>query len=73
MVSIGIVLGLIGAFALTRLFASLLLGVGTTDSVTFIGVVILLVAVALLAVTYRPIVRLALIRWWPYAMNERSR
>jgi macrolide transport system ATP-binding/permease protein len=49
MVFIGIGLGLMGAFALTRVFASLLLGVGTTDSVTFVGVAVLLVAVALLA------------------------
>ncbi len=49
MVLIGIVLGLTGAFALTRLLASLLLGVGTTDPVTFVGVAILLVAIALFA------------------------
>jgi predicted permease len=49
MVLIGIVLGLAGAFALTRALGSLLLGVGTTDSVTFVGVAVLLVAVALLA------------------------
>jgi putative ABC transport system permease protein len=49
MVFIGIVLGLAGAFALTRVLASLLLGVGTTDSVTFAGVAVLLIAVALLA------------------------
>ena len=49
MVCIGIVLGLAGAFALTRVFASLLLGVGTTDSITFVGVVVLLAVVALLA------------------------
>ena len=46
---IGVVLGLAGAFALTRVLGSLLLGVGTTDSVTFIGVPFLLVVVALLA------------------------
>ena len=49
MALIGIALGLVGAFALTRALASLLLGVGATDSVTFIGVTALLVAVALLA------------------------
>ena len=49
MVLIGILLGWVGAFALTRVLASLLLGVGTTDSVTFVGVPVLLVAVALLA------------------------
>jgi putative ABC transport system permease protein len=48
-VLIGLGLGLVGAFALTRMLASLLLGVGTTDSVTFVGVPVLLVAVALLA------------------------
>src|SRR6185436_18588197 len=36
MVLIGIVLGLAGAFALTRALGSLLLGIGTTDSVTFV-------------------------------------
>ncbi|HEV2860919.1 MAG TPA: ABC transporter permease [Pyrinomonadaceae bacterium] len=49
MALVGIALGLVGAFALTRVLASLLLGVGTTDSVTFLGVPLLLVAVALLA------------------------
>ncbi|HYY57306.1 MAG TPA: ABC transporter permease [Pyrinomonadaceae bacterium] len=49
MVFIGIMLGLVGAFAFTRVLSSLLLGVGTTDFVTFIGVTVLLVAVALLA------------------------
>ena len=49
LVIIGLVLGLIGAFALTRVFASLLLGVGTTDPLTFIGVAVLLIAIALLA------------------------
>ncbi len=49
MVLIGIVLGLGGAFALTRMLASLLFGVGATDPVTFVGVAILLAAIALLA------------------------
>ncbi len=49
LVLIGLALGLAGAFALTRVLAGLLLGVGTTDSVTFVGVAILLLAVALLA------------------------
>lgn len=45
----GIVLGLTGAALLTRAFASLLFGVGTTDPLTFVGVPALLIAVALLA------------------------
>lgn len=49
MVLIGIVLGLAGAFALTRMLASLLLGVGATDPVTFICMATLLIAIALLA------------------------
>jgi putative ABC transport system permease protein len=49
MAMIGIVLGLIGAFALTRVLSSLLLGVGTTDFATFGGVTLLLAAVAFLA------------------------
>jgi predicted permease len=49
MALIGVVLGLMGALALTRVLASLLLGVGTTDLVTFVGVPVLLIAVALLA------------------------
>jgi predicted permease len=49
MALIGIALGLAGALALTRVLASLLLGIGATDSVTFVGVPVLLLAVALLA------------------------
>ncbi|MCI0663571.1 MAG: FtsX-like permease family protein, partial [Acidobacteria bacterium] len=49
MVLIGMALGLVGAIALTRMLASLLLGVGATDPLTFVGVAGLLVAIALLA------------------------
>ena len=46
---IGVVLGLAGAFASTRLMATLLYGVTPTDAATFAGVSALLVAVAALA------------------------
>jgi predicted permease len=46
---IGILTGLIGAVALTRVIASLLFGVSTTDVVTFVGVPALLAAVAFAA------------------------
>jgi putative ABC transport system permease protein len=46
---IGIVFGLAGALALTRFVASLLFGVTATDPLTFVGVILLLVAAALVA------------------------
>jgi putative ABC transport system permease protein len=46
---IGIVAGLAGAFALTRLMAGLLFGVSATDAVTFLSVSVGLTLVALLA------------------------
>jgi predicted permease len=49
LVCLGVVLGLLGALAATRMLARLLLGVGRTDPVTFVGVPLLLLAVALLA------------------------
>ena len=50
---IGIVLGIVGAVALTRVMAALLFGVSTTDLATFAMVPVVLVAVAALA-TYLP-------------------
>jgi putative ABC transport system permease protein len=46
---IGVVIGIVGAFALTRFLASLLYGVTPTDPVTFTAVSLILIAVALLA------------------------
>jgi len=46
---IGVAIGIVGSFALTKTVSSLLFGVTATDPVTFCGVTLLLVAVALLA------------------------
>jgi ABC-type antimicrobial peptide transport system permease subunit len=46
---IGIAVGLAGAFALTRLLASLLFGVGATDPMTFLWIPLLLAAVSFFA------------------------
>ncbi|HKY27257.1 MAG TPA: ABC transporter permease [Pyrinomonadaceae bacterium] len=47
--AVGIVVGLIGAFALTRLMATLLFEVSPTDPITFAAVAVLLGVVALIA------------------------
>ena len=46
---IGVAIGLSGAFALTRLMRTLLFGVTPTDAVTFIGVSLGMLLVALIA------------------------
>jgi len=45
----GVVLGLLASLGLTRLMASMLFGVSVTDPLTYAGVVVLLLAVAVLA------------------------
>jgi putative ABC transport system permease protein len=49
LVIVGVVIGAVGSWFATRLMASLLFGVSATDSVTFIGVAVLLMIVAFLA------------------------
>jgi predicted permease len=53
---VGIVAGLIGAFSLTRVMATLLFGVSATDAVTFSAVTLFLIAIALVA-SYVPALR----------------
>ena len=54
--AIGIVVGLIGAFSLTRVMATLLFGVSATDGLTFSAVALFLAAIALVA-SYVPALR----------------
>ena len=49
MASVGIVLGLVAAFGLTRFLGGLLYGVSAVDPITFIGISILLLIVSVLA------------------------
>jgi putative ABC transport system permease protein len=49
MLAVGLLIGLIGSFALTRLIADQLWGVTPTDPTTFAAVSLLLVVIALLA------------------------
>jgi len=49
LVAVSLALGLVGAFAATRLLSSLLFGVGAFDPGTFIGIVLLVSAVAFVA------------------------
>jgi putative ABC transport system permease protein len=53
LVLLGVVFGLAGAFALTRLMKSLLFGIGATDPTTFAAISLVLIVVALLA-SYLP-------------------
>ncbi len=46
---IGVIVGLAGAFALTRVIANLLFGVGASDPITFTAISLLLIFVSLIA------------------------
>jgi putative ABC transport system permease protein len=49
LVGVGMAVGLIGAFALTRFLASMLYGVGANDPLTYVAVAAILCGVAFLA------------------------
>jgi len=56
LVGFGLVIGLVAAFVLTRVMATLLFGISPTDPLTFISISVVLLAVAILA-SYIPAVR----------------
>jgi len=56
LVGVGLLIGLVAAFLLTRVMASLLFGISATDPVTFVGISLILFAVAILA-SYIPALR----------------
>jgi putative ABC transport system permease protein len=56
LVAFGLVIGLVAAFVLTRVMASLLFGISATDPLTFISISLVLLAVAILA-SYIPALR----------------
>ena len=56
LVGAGMILGLGAAFLLTRVMATLLYGISATDPITFVGISLVLLAVAILA-SYVPALR----------------
>ena len=70
LVLIGLVIGLVGAFWLTRVISSLLFGVTPKDPLTFLAVPVILAAVALFACSYRPGGTARLIPWKRCVMSE---
>ena len=72
LVSLGIAIGLVAAFLLTRFLAVVLYGVSATDPTTFIAIPILLAAIAVLA-CYLPARRAANVDAMTALRHDRSR
>jgi ABC-type antimicrobial peptide transport system permease subunit len=56
LVGVGMLFGVAAAFILTRLMATLLYGISATDPITFVGISLVLLAVAVFA-SYVPALR----------------
>ena len=56
LVVMGVAIGLVAAFVLTRVMTSLLFGVSATDPITFVSIPLVLMGVAMLA-SYIPALR----------------
>jgi putative ABC transport system permease protein len=70
LVSAGMMLGLVAAFLLTRVLASLLYGISATDPITFVGISLVLLAVAILASTFRHCAQRRSTPLSPYARSK---
>lgn len=67
---IGVAVGVMGAFALTRIMSSLLCGVSPGDPATFGAVVLLVMMVAMSLATSPHVAQCASTPWWRYATND---
>jgi ABC-type antimicrobial peptide transport system permease subunit len=69
---VGVVIGLLAAFGLTRLMATLLYGISASDPLTFALVAVALFAIGLLACYIPAAAPCASIPWSPFGTNDPS-